>query len=95
LAAWYYKWFEEADPNFASRLDDYYLASNIYRELSLGDSVILTDMEGNRYTFEITSLRYEKHVDKGSLQKEQVPLVIFIKNIYSFEYLLVFCDVSM
>ena len=28
----YYKWFEEADPNFASRLDDYYLASNIYRE---------------------------------------------------------------
>lgn len=28
----YYKWFEEADLNFASRLDDYYLASNIYRE---------------------------------------------------------------
>ena len=28
----YYKWFEEADPHFSSRLDEYYLASNMYRE---------------------------------------------------------------
>ena len=28
----YKKWFEIADPNFNSRLDNYYLAVNIYRE---------------------------------------------------------------
>ncbi len=29
----YKKWFETADPNFNSLLDNYYLAVNIYREL--------------------------------------------------------------
>ena len=66
---------------------------DFYRELSVGDTVIYTDVEGNRYTFAITSLRYEKHADQAALQHEEVPLTLFIKNIYSFEYLIVFCDV--
>ncbi|MBE6670894.1 MAG: hypothetical protein E7593_01670 [Ruminococcaceae bacterium] len=66
---------------------------DFYRELSVGDTVIYTDVEGNRYTFEITSLRYEKHADQTALQRDEAPLTLFIKNIYSFEYLIVFCDV--
>ncbi|MBQ4121720.1 MAG: hypothetical protein IJD35_06885 [Clostridia bacterium] len=66
---------------------------DFYRELSVGDTVIYTDMEGNRYTFTITSLRYEKHADQAALQHEDAPLKLFVKNIYSFEYLIVFCDV--
>ena len=66
---------------------------DFYRELSVGDTVIYTDMEGNRYTFAIKSLRYEKHADQAALQHEKAPLTLFIKNIYSFEYLIVFCDV--
>ena len=66
---------------------------DFYRELSVGDTVVYTDMEGNRYTFAITSLRYEKHADQAALQREDVPLTLFIKNIYSFEYLIVFCDI--
>ena len=66
---------------------------DFYRELSVGDTVIYTDAEGNQYTFAITSLRYEKHADQAALQFEEVPLTLFIKNIYSFEYLIVFCDV--
>ena len=66
---------------------------DFYRELSVGDSIIYTDMEGNRYTFEITSLRYEKHADQAALQREDAALTLFIKNIYSFEYLIVSCDV--
>ncbi len=66
---------------------------DFYRELSVGDTVVYTDMEGNRYTFAITSLRYEKHTDQAALQREDVPLTLFIKNIYSFEYLIVFCDI--
>ena len=66
---------------------------DFYRELSVGDTVIYTDAEGNRYTFAITSLRYEKHVDQNVLQSEEGALTLFIKNIYSFEYLIVFCNV--
>ena len=66
---------------------------DFYRELSVGDTVIYTDVEGNRYTFTITTLRYEKHADQAALQYEEAPLTLFIKNIYSFEYLIVLCDV--
>ncbi len=67
---------------------------DFYRELSVGDTLDYIDVEGNRYTFTITSLRYEKHVDQAALQQEDAQLTLFIKNIYSFEYLLVFCDIS-
>ena len=66
---------------------------DFYRELSVGDTVVYTDVEGNRYTYVITSLRYEKHVDQAALQQKKTPLTLFIKNVYSFEYLIVFCDV--
>ena len=67
---------------------------DFYRELSVGDTVSYIDVEGNRYTFTITSLRYEKHVDQVALQQKDATLTLFIKNIYSFEYLVVFCDVK-
>ena len=67
---------------------------DFYRELSVGDTVIFTDAEGNRYTFSITSLRYEKHADQAALQQIEAPLTLFIQNVYSFEYLIVFCDLS-
>ena len=66
---------------------------DFYRELSVGDTVIYTDAEGNRYTFAITSLRHEKHADQAALQQKKAPLMLFIKNIYSFEYLIISCDV--
>jgi hypothetical protein len=67
---------------------------DFYRELSAGDTVHYTDVEGNRYTFRITSLCYEKHVDQAALQQKESALTLFVKNIYSFEYLIVFCDVA-
>ena len=66
---------------------------DFYRDLSVGDTVVYTDMEGNRYTYRITSLRYEKHADQAALQREEAALTLFIKNIYSFEYLIISCDV--
>ena len=63
-----------------------------YREISVGDTVIFTDMEGNRYTYTITNLHYEKHADKTTLNREEATLTLFIKNVYDFEYLIVFCD---
>jgi hypothetical protein len=64
------------------------------RELSVGDTIHYTDVEGNRYTFTITSLGSEKHADQAALQRKEAALTLFIKNIYSFEYLIAFCDVA-
>ena len=67
---------------------------DFYRELSVGDTVHYIDTEGNRYTFTITSLCSEKHVDQAALQQQKAALTLFVKSIYSFEYLIAFCDVA-
>lgn len=67
---------------------------DFYRELSVGDTVFFTDMEGNRYTYEITALRNEAHADQAALQQQAAALTLFVKNIYSFEYLIIFCNTA-
>ena len=64
---------------------------DFYREISVGDTVCFTDMEGNRYTLVVTDLRYAKHADQEVLGGKDAALTVFIKNVYSFEYLIVFC----
>ena len=66
---------------------------DFYTQISVGDMVTFTDMEGNRYTLAVTDLRYEKHADQNTLTRHNAPLTLFIKNIYAFEYLIVFCDI--
>ena len=66
---------------------------DFYREISVGDTVIFTDVEGNRYTYTVTNLQYESHADQTTLNREESALTLFIKNVYAFEYLIVFCDV--
>lgn len=66
---------------------------DFFREITVGDTVLFTDMEGNRYTFSVTNLRYEKHADQTALSREESALTLFIKNVYDFEYLIVSCDV--
>jgi sortase A len=65
---------------------------SFYREISVGDTVIFTDVEGNRYIFQVAAMRYEKHIDQVALQRQEAALTLFVKNIYSFEYLIIFCE---
>ena len=66
---------------------------DFYREISVGDTVIVTDVEGNTYTYAVTNLKYESHTDQNTLSREKSALTLFIKNVYDFEYLIVSCDV--
>ena len=66
---------------------------DFYREISVGDTVLFTDMEGNRYTYAVANLRYENHADRAALEGEEAALTVFIKNVYDFEYLIISCDV--
>lgn len=67
---------------------------DFYRDISVGDRVLFTDMAGNRYSFNVSNIKYSKNADKTSLTRENSALTLFIKNIYSFEYIIVYCNVS-
>lgn len=64
---------------------------DFYREISPGDLVYFTDMEGSRFSYTVTDIRYERHADQAALQQKEADLTLFIQNIYGFEYILVFC----
>ena len=65
---------------------------DFYREISVGDSVFFTDMEGNRFAYRVTDIRYEKNADQSTLHQKDGALTLFLKNIYGFEYIVIFCD---
>ena len=65
---------------------------DFYRELSVGDAVYFTDAEGNRFSYEITHIRYESHADQETLQKIPSALTLFLQNPYAFEYIIVSCN---
>ena len=67
---------------------------DFYREISVGDSVFFTDMEGNRFSYEVTAIRFEKHADQSTLQREDAALTVFVKNIFGFEYIVIFCNAA-
>ena len=66
---------------------------DFFRQISVGDELFFTDMEGNRYSLTVTDLRYESHADQDALTRHDADLTLFIKNIYGFEYIILFCDV--
>lgn len=67
---------------------------DFYGEIFVGDTLFFTDMEGNRYTYKVTDLRYENHADQDALNKKESALTLFIKTVYSFEYLIVYCNIA-
>lgn len=66
---------------------------DFYRNISVGDNVFFTDMEGNRYSYAVKDIRYEKSVNQSTLQYKETSLTLFIKNVYAFEYIIIYCDV--
>lgn len=65
---------------------------DFYREISVGDAVYFTDMEGNCFTYQVVDIRYEQHADQTALQQVDADLTLFIKNIYALEYIIVYCN---
>ena len=66
---------------------------DFYRDISVGDPVFFTDMEGNRYAYTVTDVRNEKNADQATLQRKEASLTLLIKNVYAFEYIVLYCDV--
>ena len=66
---------------------------DFYRDISVGDAISFTDMEGNRFCYTVADIRYEKHADQAALLQKDAALTLFIKNVYDLEYIVIFCDV--
>lgn len=64
------------------------------KEISVGNAVYITDMTGNRFSYEVTDIQYSDHADRQTLNSETDDLIIFIKNIYAFEYIIIRCSTS-
>ena len=67
---------------------------DFFREISVGDSLLFTDMEGNLYSYSVADILYSKDAHSSTLNQKDAELTLFIKNLYAFEYIVVFCDVS-
>lgn len=65
---------------------------DFYRNISVGDEVFFTDMRGNRYSYTVGNIHHADCADQTTLEAEQSDLTLFIKNIYGFDYTLVFCE---
>lgn len=66
---------------------------DFYRDISVGDAVYFTDMEGNRYAYSVTDIHYSASADQAVLDQQNGALTLFIKNIFAFEYIIISCDV--
>lgn len=61
------------------------------KEVSVGDTVYITDMTGGRYSYNVSNIEYEDHADNDILNLNGADLVIFVKNLYAFEYIIIYC----
>lgn len=62
-----------------------------FRDISYGDGIYLTDMTGRRYAFEVYDISYSSRANRDTLQNSDAALTVFVKNEFSFEYLIVRC----
>jgi len=61
-------------------------------QMEAGDTVVLTDMEGGRYTYNVAAIHHAKHATLEKLRTGDYPLTIFVKNSKTSEYLLIRCQ---
>lgn len=66
---------------------------DFYREISVGDVLYFTDMNGNRYSYVVADIRYTSHAGEEIPDSQDADLTLFIQNIYAFEYIWIYCSV--
>ena len=56
-----------------------------------GDAVIVTDLHGAEFRYTVSRIRRTNDADIHSLRSDQVRLVLFMRDVYSMEYVIVEC----
>lgn len=63
--------------------------------MEVGDEILLTDMEGGRYTYRVEAIHHARHATLAKLQEGEYDLTIFVKDSQHSEYLLIRCRSGM
>lgn len=61
-------------------------------QMEMGDALVLTDMEGGRYTYRVAAIQHAKHATLSKLQSGDYALTVFVKDGKTSQYLLIRCD---
>ena len=62
--------------------------------MEVGDQIVLTDMEGGRYTYRVSAIHHARSATLEKLQEGDYPLTIFVKDSNTSEYLLIRCQIG-
>ena len=61
-------------------------------QMNVNDTIVLTDMEGGRYTYRVETIQHAKHATRNKLQQGDYALTIFVKDSRNSQYLLIRCN---
>lgn len=61
-------------------------------QMEVGDTILLTDMEGGRYTYRVAAIHHAKHATLEKLQSGDYAMTLFVKDSKTSEYLLIRCQ---
>ncbi len=60
-------------------------------EINVGERLTLTDMEGDRYSYTVSSIKHSAKYDPDKWSEQESDLVIFVAADLSGEYTLIYC----
>lgn len=63
-------------------------------QMEVGDRLVLTDMEGGRYTYRVAAIQHAKHATLEKLRSGDYALTVFVKDAKTGEYLLIRCQTN-
>lgn len=60
------------------------------KDISVYDKFYFTDMLGNRYSFEVSDIFIRNHAEREMIFSENSDFTLFVKNVFSFEYIIIY-----
>lgn len=67
---------------------------DFFGRLDLGDRVVITDMTGAQYSYEVGRIDRSRHVDMQTLRKTESDLILFARDETSLDHIIVRCIYS-
>ena len=61
-------------------------------KVSIGDTVTVTDVSGDRYSYTIKEIKKKRSASTEALTSEEADLILFARDRKALNYTLVFCD---
>ena len=62
------------------------------KEISNGDTVLVTDTTGLRFKYTVTDINRTKDVSTENLTSQEADLILFARNTYSLDYTVIYCS---